>query len=224
MRIKVIKYIEKFGKIRIRYYICKFRSRNHYCEDFTVFIDGPPIIEAGKIYEWCANSSGCESNMTNLWEYSVDGFNWVNGGNEECFKLQANNTHLHVRLKIICDNGCFNIGYLFSINKNGLFNENCLEGRLSTNSEMNKSLISLTSSPNVTSNNINVNFDFRNAKNDIYNLKIHNAFGLSVNLGFFSKSDNHLHSIDVSNYKNGIYFITLESKNEYAISKFVVQH
>ena len=204
--------------------IAKYRSTNHYCEDFTVFVDGQSVIEGGNSYDWCANASGCGSNMTYIWEYSVDGFNWEVGGYDECMTLNVGIHHLHVRLKVICDNECFNVGYFFSINKNGLFDENCLEARFSSNSK--KSLVSniLTLYPNPSSEIVNLSFDFTNSEDDNYVVRIHNAFGKSVDLGLFSKLNISNKSIDVSHYQDGIYFITIESENEYAISKFMVQH
>ena len=203
--------------------IAKYRTRNHFCEDFTVFIDGPPIIEAGNSYEWCAHASGCGSNMTYAWEYSVDGFNWDIGGYDECMSMFVGSEHLHVRLKVICDNGCFNVGYIFSINKDGLFNENCLEARFSKDSKRNLSTDMLTPYPNPTSDFINLNFELTDSKDELYTLRIHNAFGRSVVIGELSKSEISGKSIDVSQYQSGIYFITIESESEYAISKFMVR-
>jgi hypothetical protein len=47
---------------------------------------------------------------------------------------------------------------------------------------------------------------------------------LSDNLGEYSKLEFAKKTIDVSQYQDGIYFITIQSENEYEISKFVVKH
>jgi hypothetical protein len=201
--------------------IASYRTSNDYCEDFRAFIVQTVNREE---YDWCANAYGCGSNMTYIWEYSYDGFSWIVGGYGRCISQTVIPSHTQLRVKVFCVNGCFTIGYRQWGGIIEIFDVSCLEERFSELPKRNISNDIFTLYPNPTSNIVNLNFDMTDSKDYTYMLEIHNAFGKSVNLGTFTKFDITNKSIDVSQYQDGIYFITIESENEYAISKFVVKH
>ena len=204
--------------------IAHYRSPFHPCNDISVFIDGPPVVELGNSYEWCAIVSDCDGgSLIYTWEYSEDGMSWETVGFVECLNMTVNIEHPLLRVRVGCtNNGCFNTGYYFTFN--GLFDENCMHHRFNTESIRNINSEILFPFPNPTSDIININFDFDKSGDNLFELNIYSAFGKSVNLGTFSWVEINNKSINVSQYQDGMYFLTIESDNEYAISKFVVKH
>jgi len=201
--------------------IAAYRSTNDPCDDFVSSIDGTSFIVAGVEHEWCADVYHCpDGEATFEWEiFNTDPFGWQSAGQDECLTLLAGNANIFIRLKTTCSSGCEYIDYLGTVVA-GIVNEDCIESRFKEEGKL--EITNLSIYPNPTSNFAQFRFENQLSNKSTYELIVHNVYGQSVLIGNYKGLDLLTTKIDISNYEKGTYFISIESEDEFAVAKFLV--
>lgn len=218
-----VRQINALGCIVSQYKIGRVSS----CIDFNALILGPTDGSGDEMLTWCANSSGCEGNVSYQWEYSYNGFSWsdIPNSNNMCqpFVMPTDND-LHLRVTVTCiSNGCRTTDTHLVINDGdggenpfgGGNNQKVIDKNNNTNG-------AFKVFPNPTSGEINIVFTglIEEGKDIGFKYRIFDNGGKEIMNGHANVSD----SINLSKIPSGHYIISVQTKNSTFHEKFSILH